>query len=199
MELLLIRHGKTAGNVQKRYVGRTDEPLCAEGVEHARGTGTDDTVTRVYVSPMKRARETAAIKFPKAEQIVCADLREMDFGDFEGRTADEMAADADYRRWVDGNCTGPCPNGEQMGDFAERVVGAFDAIVRESIAQGAPRVAIVAHGGTIMAILARYGRPERPYYEWYTDNCGGYRTTLDEGAWETAPALTDCVKFERLG
>jgi alpha-ribazole phosphatase len=199
MEVLLIRHGKTSGNVARRYVGRTDEPLCEEGIAHACDTGSDDAVTEVFVSPMKRAVETAALKFPNARQIICADFREMDFGDFEGRSADEMAEDAAYRCWVDSNCTLPCPNGEQMDGFGDRTCRTFDAVVRQCIDRGDTRLIIVAHGGTIMSILDRYGMPRRAYYEWYVGNCGGYRAQLDETAWATAPILTDCVKFDCLG
>ena len=104
MNVLLMRHGKTAGNLLRRYIGRTDEPLCPEGVEHVIATGTDPTVKRVYVSPMRRAVETATIKFPNAQQIVINDLREMDFGDFEGLSADDMVENAAYRAWVESEC-----------------------------------------------------------------------------------------------
>jgi alpha-ribazole phosphatase len=198
MEVLLVRHGKTAGNLLRRYIGRTDEPLCPEGIEHAHATGRDGKVTSVYVSPMKRALETAVIKFPNAGHIICADLREMDFGNFEGRSADDMINDEVYRQWVDSSCTLPCPGGEQMADFNDRVCKAFDTIIRESIDRMEQRVVLVAHGGTLMAILDRYAVPRREYYEWYVGNCGGYRAHLDEAAWSEAPALTDCVKFDCL-
>ncbi|SHH94320.1 alpha-ribazole phosphatase [Sporobacter termitidis DSM 10068] len=198
MDIILVRHGKTEGNLFRRYSGRTDEPLCREGVEHAKASGADQTVPRVYVSPMRRALETARIKFPNAAQTVCPDLREMDFGDFEGKTADELQNDADYTKWVESNCTLPCPNGEQMDAFADRICRAFDGIVRESIENNDNRLVVVAHGGSIMAILSRYGRPERQYYDWYVDNCCGYRARLDGAAWETEPVLSDCEKFETL-
>ena len=53
---------------------------------------------------MTRARQTAHILFPQAEQIVVPGLREMDFGTFEGRNYIEMENDPDYRAWVDSNC-----------------------------------------------------------------------------------------------
>jgi alpha-ribazole phosphatase len=84
MQIILMRHGLTAANMKRLYNGRTDDPLCAEGIAHARASGTDATVTQLYASPMKRALETARIKFPNAEITVYDELREMDFGDFEG-------------------------------------------------------------------------------------------------------------------
>lgn len=198
MDILIMRHGKTAGNIARRYNGSTDEPLCEEGIVQARCSGTDANVTNLYVSPLKRTLETAKIKFPNAQMSVCADLREMDFGDFEGRTASELEQDDAYIKWLKSNCTLKCPNGEQMDEFADRICRAFDTIVRECIDNGDKRLFIVAHGGSIMSILSRYGKPERPYYEWYVGNCCGYRAQLDETAWESTPALVNCKMFETL-
>ena len=198
MEILLMRHGRTAGNAERRYVGRTDQPLSPEGVRHARLTGTDETVQSVVVSPMKRALETARIKFPNAAQIIVTDLREMDFGVFEGKNADELREDADYLKWLESNCTLRCPGGEQMDEFAARVCRAFDALVREGLENGEKRLVIVAHGGSIMSVLSRYGRPGRQYYEWYVDNCGGYHLRLDQAEWDRNRMLTDCEKFDEL-
>lgn len=103
----LIRHGLTEGNRLRRYIGRTDEPLCAAG-RAALSAAPLKGIETVYVSPLLRARETAAILFPHARQIVVDDLREMDFGAFENRSADDMKNDAAYRAWVDGLCEGDC-------------------------------------------------------------------------------------------
>ena len=193
-----MRHGRTAGNIQRRYVGRTDEPLCQEGIALARGSGVSAATAHIYVSPLKRALETASIKFPNAKRTVVADLREMDFGDFEGRSAAEMERDQAYIKWLESNCTLPCPNGERLDDFSDRICRAFDGIVRESIENGDRQLVVVAHGGSLMSILTRFGKPERLYYEWYVDNCCGYRARLDEAAWDISPALTDCKMFETL-
>ena len=170
MRAQLIRHGKTAGNLAGRYVGRSDVPLCPEGRAEALCARRDETVKTVYVSPLLRARETAAILFPNAEQIAVDDLREMDFGDFEGRTAAEMEHDPAYRAWVDDLCTGACPNGESQAGFRARVTAAFLRTL--NTAQGDP--VFVAHGGVIMAIMAELARPSRGFYEWYAPNLGGY-------------------------
>ncbi len=198
MDVLLMRHGRTAGNIARRYVGSTDEPLCEEGITHARCTGMDEETINLYVSPMKRTLETARIKFPNAQMTVCADLREMDFGDFEGRTAAELEQDAAYTAWVESDCTLRCPNGEQMDEFADRVCRAFDTIIKACIEHGDEKLVVVAHGGSIMSILSRFGTPERKYYEWYVDNCCGYRAQLRETSWNELPLLENCEKFETL-
>ena len=198
MQIILMRHGRTAANLKKLYNGSTDDPLCPEGIEHAQSTGSDTTVEMLYASPMKRALQTAKIKFPNAHITVNDALREMDFGDFEGRCYEQLKDDAAYIKWQDSGATLPCPNGENITDFGIRVCRAFDEIVQTGIAQGTKKLVIVAHGGSLMSICGRYGQPERPYYEWHVGNCCGYRAQIDETTWAVSPALTSCELFEAL-
>ena len=91
IELLFIRHGATAGNLRRRYIGRTDEPLCGEGiaqVETLRKQGL--LIDELFVSPLLRTRQTADILFPKMPYTVVDGFAEMDFGCFEGKAADEV-------------------------------------------------------------------------------------------------------------
>ena len=85
----------------------------------------------VYVSPLKRARETASILFPKAVQVVIPELAEMNFGKFEGRNYKEMENDPDYRAWVEGMCLGKCPGGESREEFCARTCEAFLEVLRQ--------------------------------------------------------------------
>lgn len=211
MEVILLRHGQTAGNLAGRYIGRTDEPLCPEGILRVRQMGAFPGIACVFASPMRRASQTAAILFPNAEQVVYDDLREMDFGDFEGRSADEMETDEAYRKWVDGGCLGACPNGESTAEFSSRICTAFDKIIRKAIMTrnssgnstgnekdryGGDCVVVVAHGGTIMAVMQKFARPSRDYFDWHVKNGSGWRASLDENKWETDPALTDYEMME---
>ena len=91
MLIVLLRHGETAYNEQHRYQGASDVPLSERG--RAKLRTADNAPDEVIVTPLCRTKQTAAILFPNAKQIVCDDLREMDFGDFEGRTYDEMKND----------------------------------------------------------------------------------------------------------
>ena len=165
MKLRLIRHGMTRLGEEKRYQGSLDEGLSDLG--RAALKRADFAPPQVYVSPLLRARETAATLFPDAEQIIVPDLREMDFGAFEGRGWWEMERDSAYRAWVDGNCFGRCPGGEDRAEFSERVCAAIANLLRAD----EDELVIVAHGGTQMAALERWGRPAREYYRWQTA-CG---------------------------
>ena len=193
-ELILIRHGKTAGNLLGRYIGsRTDEPLCDEGREELAGKQLPE-VERLYVSPMKRCVETAEILWPgfdrkKMQKVM--DLRECDFGDFENKNYKELSGNGDYLAWIDSNGTLPFPNGESMDAFKSRCLEAFARIVEEVsgaeqewIASGKTgifRAGIVVHGGTIMAILEQYGYPKAAYFDYQVKNGCGYRLTPVEG------------------
>jgi alpha-ribazole phosphatase len=157
-KIVLIRHGLTAGNVERRYIGRTDEPLCAEGVERLKRVAVPPCDT-VYSSPMKRCTQTAEILFPGKAALIIDDFRECDFGDFEGKTAGELSETAAYRAWVDARCETPIPNGEDIAAFKDRVCSAF----RDIELSGA--TALVIHGGCVMAILERFAEPKREFYD----------------------------------
>ncbi len=97
MQIYLLRHGQTAWNAARRYQGNQDIPLSAEGRAALRRA--DFSPARVYVSPLMRARQTAAVLFPQAEQIVVPDLREMNFGSYEGRPYINIEEDAEFLAW----------------------------------------------------------------------------------------------------
>ena len=174
MRITLIRHGKTAGNSELRYIGQTDEPLAPDGVAHLKTVEADFTVKTVHVSPLQRTRQTAEILFPNAEQIVVDALQEMNFGDFEGCSYNEMADDAAYRAWVDSDCLAPCPNGESRSSFSSRICAAFTEVLAQAENQGDPAFVFVVHGGTIMAIMERFAVPHKNYYDYSVKNCSGY-------------------------
>jgi alpha-ribazole phosphatase len=194
MQLILLRHGYTAGNLEKRYIGSTDEPLCDEGRRRLEKAGVYKDAVKVYSSPMKRALQTAHILFPNAQVQQVKDLSEMDFGVFEGRTASEMEEDEEYRTWVDSGCTSPCPGGEDMKGFSKRICEVFKNIVAQAAGSSENSIIIVAHGGSIMSIMDAFAVPKRSYYSWHTENGGGYRTQLSLDGGE--PVLSDCTPLE---
>lgn len=188
MELLLIRHGATAGNLLHRHIGVTDEPLCPQGM--AALSVLDETVDTVYVTPLRRTQQTAAILFPQAVQIVVEGLREMDFGAFENKNYRELAHDPSYQAWVDGWCEGPCPGGESRKQFCQRVCTAFADLVDHALAQNLPRLVLVVHGGTIMAVGESFALPKQGYFDWKVPNGGACRFTTDAAHWARREILT---------
>lgn len=194
MTIWLVRHGRTRFNDERRYQGRLDVPLSPAGA--AELLCADFSPDTVYVSPLRRAQQTADVVFPHARKIVVPDFAEMDFGAFEGRTADEMADDPAYRAWVDGGAVDPCPGGESFTTFFDRVNAAFGALLDDCKEE---TLVIVAHGGTLCALMARYALPERDYFDWMCPNGCGYRLDGDAALWREKRRLrlTEEVRFTR--
>ena len=199
LTIILLRHGKTQGNLDNRYNGRTDDPLSEIGIAEAKACKHYPEIPLVYASPMRRAQETARIFFPNAAIETVANLREMDFGDFEGRTAEEMADDSDYRAWVAGGCIDVCPNGEGIPGFAKRASTAFAGCVSDAISRGETRVGVAVHGGVIMAIMTAFSGSDAPYHTWYVQNCSGYEITIDETLWAQTPRFLTYSLFGGQG
>ena len=184
MRITLQRHAPTEGNLSRRYVGVTDEPLCEQGITLARLREPDASVMRVYTSKLRRTQQTARLLYPKARILRVADLGEMDFGLFEGRSANEMEHDSAYRSWVEGGCVGTCPEGEDMASFSKRCVDAAWEIIASAAERGSESEVFVVHGGTIMAIMAELAVPIKELFDWHVGYCGGFVVEYDDAGIE---------------
>ena len=113
LKIYLIRHGKTQGNLSGKYIGaRTDEPLCQEGIRELEGKNYPKAEL-LFVSPMKRCRQTGEILYPGLAQKECPLLKECDFGDFENKNYKELSGNPDYQAWIDSGGALPFP-GERI-------------------------------------------------------------------------------------
>ncbi len=180
MELIILRHAETKGNLERRYIGLTDEPLCEAGVKHAQSAGVCPDIKRVIVSPLLRARQTAEIIFPNAELVPYEGLEEMHFGAFEGKNFEEMAEDPAYQAWVDGNGVDNCPGGESRGEFVLRTCETFKKVLKDAFGRKDGRLVIVAHCGTIMAVTSSYSEPPCDYFGCRVSHCEGFRFDVSE-------------------
>ena len=177
MKWLLIRHGQTQGNREHRYIGcRTDEALCTEGIRQLQQRQYP-SVGRVFASPMKRCLETAALLYPGVPVEIVEDFRECDFGDFENLNYAELNGRADYQAWIDSGGELPFPRGESRASFAKRCADAFDSIRIQP-----QDCALIAHGGTLMAIMERHSRPSGSYFDFQAGNGDGFWLKTD-GRW----------------
>lgn len=176
MRIIFIRHGKTAGNLEKRYIGRTDEPLCETGAAEI-GLRDYPDCEIVISSPMKRCIQTAEMIYPGKNITVCNDLRECDFGDFEGRNYIELNGNIVYQKWIDSNGKMPFPNGESHEKFTDRCAAAFENMIGSFSEYSA--ISFVLHGGSIMAILEKYAVPKRGFYDYQVKNGCGFLTEFD--------------------
>ncbi len=170
--ITLIRHGKTAGNLESRFVGKTDEDILDSECERLKEF-SDESVKKVYISPLKRARQTAKILFPNAELIEAEDLRECDFGEYEYMNHEELDGLEPYQKFIDTAGFSPFPGGEGRKEQSERSVRAFKNIMEKEKGRD-DDIFIVAHGGTIMAIMEEIAVPHKDFYEWFAGNGEGY-------------------------
>lgn len=180
MKYILIRHGKTQGNLERRYIGcGTDEPLCTEGIEGLRSCAYP-AADSVFCSPMKRCVQTAEMIYPEMPRRIVEDLRECDFGAFEGRNYAELKDEPAYQAWLDSGGEAAFPNGESRGVFSLRSVRAFEKAIGD-LMEGT--YAFVVHGGTIMAIMEHFARPKGDYYDFQVQNGKGFILNSD-GSYE---------------
>lgn len=194
MKIILVRHGPTPGNLARRYIGRTDEPL-APGVRPGYFVPAAD---RVYVSPLLRCRQTAALLYPGVTPVEVSDLRECDFGEFENKSYDELRDNPAYRAWMDDR-TGTLapPDGEDTAAFRRRCCRAFAGIMGKCLADGVGSAAFVVHGGTIMALMERFAETDSPrgFYDWQPDNFGGWSAFTTRELWQARHVLTNVQKL----
>lgn len=130
VEWWLVRHGVTAWNHERRYQGHSDIPLLAgaeaglEGLKQELG-GID--FAAVYASDLRRCRETLATARPDLIDIMQPDvrLRELNFGQWEGCTYEQLKDNDNYRSWIDHPQTVTPPGGESWQAFESRVMDLY--------------------------------------------------------------------------
>lgn len=172
LRLLLIRHGETDWSREGRFCGCSDPPLNEIGIQQARALAEHlrgRALTAGYVSPAQRARQTAEALRVMAQLglafVECVELREQDFGEWEGRTPEEVAQ-ADGVRWSAWQCgqAAAPPGGESLAAVAERAQSWMSEVIRSGVG-GA--IVAVAHGGVLQAMLCGLlGTPLRPLWPY---------------------------------
>ncbi|MCU1234185.1 MAG: Phosphoglycerate mutase [Candidatus Solibacter sp.] len=149
-ELWLIRHGETEWSLSGAHTGRTDIPLTAAGQANAAAIGryfAGHRFALVLTSPLQRARETSRLAGFADEAVIDPDLREWDYGDYEGLTTPQIqAANPQWSLWTDGAPNGESP--EQVAARADRVIARVLAVDGD--------VAIFAHGHILRVLAARW-------------------------------------------
>ena len=153
--IVLLRHGDTVGNSRERFHGSSDVALSDEGRAQVRAAGrrlATEVFEVVAASPLRRAWQSAALLSNGAPVLLVPELREIDFGRWEGLTAQEIEAQDPvlYRTWRENAADFEFPGGERRAAFRERVVNGLDTLART----GAENALVVAHRGVIRAIGA---------------------------------------------
>ncbi|MCM0757079.1 MULTISPECIES: alpha-ribazole phosphatase [Sporomusa] len=156
-KLIIVRHGQTLWNLERKYQGHSDIALTDTGLKQAQAVAerlAEEAIAAVYASDLSRAYKTAGYIAAKHNLTVhtVPQLREIKFGDWEGLTYEEISV-----RWpglLGKLWTTPdelqIPGGETFHQLKARAYTAIEKIVADHPDQ---TVAVVAHGGTIGTIL----------------------------------------------
>lgn len=185
--LHLIRHGMTEANRRGAYAGRrSDVELTPEGIQELIALKEKyqyPPVDTVFCSPLTRCIQTAGVLYPQAELQVVPSLAEMDFGEFDGCTIEELQGREDFRKWVANSLTEAPPGGESMEEFASRVVTGLSAVLAHVMQNELQDAAIVTHGGVIRAILTSVALPRLPPDQLMVGNGRGYTCFASPQLW----------------
>ena len=178
--IALLRHGSTPANEQWLYCGATDISLSERGrtilaAKRALGGYPTPEGRSVATSGMKRAEETLDILYGNVTHTACEGLREINFGIFEMRDYFALEKQAEFQTWLQGGEEAVPPGGESAAQFRQRVLAAFDAVVKS----GADWL-IVCHGGVIAAVMdAYFPDAGKNRYDWQPTGGEGYEIVFD--------------------
>lgn len=179
-KLHMIRHGLTEANTDGRYIGVTDVPLSAVGIDwlqSQRKEGFYPAADIVFSSPLARCTETVGIIYPDKEPYLIDELREYDFGEFENKTADELDGTDNYMDWISGKIPSP-PGGEDPTEFTKRHCLGLNRVVKTMMEKQVFEAAAVMHGGVIMSLFAAAALPRRRPVEWTCDPGTGFTVRI---------------------
>lgn len=182
----LLRNMPCEGNLEGRYIGRTESPLAESSVAQLldlkRKCGYPQAAA-FYASPSIRCVDTLKLLYPRAEPEVILEMAECDFGDWENRTAEELKDEPGFTNWLStGGQTAP-PNGESSAVFVQRVCRGFEMLVQNLMARGNTSAVLVTHAGVISTVLAAYGLPRAQPYEWMCPPGCGYTVRITPSLW----------------
>lgn len=176
MKLILVRHGETAWNLERRYQGQLDIPLNSKGEWQARQAAralAGRSIDHLFSSDLRRARDTAQVIAGICKRPLTTDprLREIGFGSWEGLSLEQiMERDGDaYRRWRENPIAHAPTGGETLAVTQRRVL----PLLEEIAGIGAQTIVIVSHGGTLRILLTHLLQlPPQAFWQMKLDNAG---------------------------
>ncbi len=186
----LIRHGLCQGNLEGRYIGRTQSPLSDKGFKELLDLKTKykyPYAKSFYASPSTRCVDSLKILYPdSAEPSVILEMAECDFGAWENKTAEDLKNDETFLQFLDGKNGVSPPDGESMSVFIQRVCSGFETLVKNMLFSGTDSAVLVTHAGVIMTILAAYGLPRAKMTDWMCESGHGYSIRFETGLWSSS-------------
>ena len=197
--LSILRHGLTNANDRGIYLGsRTDYPLSDKG--RAQLVDKMDEfeypkVQRVYSSPMKRCIETAELIYPYWELRIVENMTEMDLGEFDGKSVEELLEREDYHDWLQGKTPDKrAPGGgESMDELILRLFKGMHEIIMDMMEEELTHCALITHSGIVTNLVTAFGLPKADPKEIITSPGEGFEVLVTAQMWQQSQA------FEVLG
>lgn len=154
MKLILLRHGETEGNKRGLYYGAADIPITNESEAALRELGKSGKypgAAKYFTSGMLRAEQSFAALYGDTPHGILPDMREINLGDFEMRSYEELKDDPAFIEWCAGdNEKNVCPGGESGEQVTERALASLKPLI-----EAGEDALIITHGGVIGGLLAR--------------------------------------------
>lgn len=167
--MYFIRHELTQANIERRYIGWTDQPI----IQSVKAIIPIEPAI-VFGSDLLRCKQTAACYFPDIPFMEDERLRELHFGNFEMKTYEQLQHNPLYRAWVDDPFKTTPPDGESFTTFKDRVLSAF-----QEIAESYEEAVFVVHGGVIKLILSAC--LDKGFHEVHAAHRTLYTVSWEEG------------------
>jgi len=175
MKLTLLRHAQTEGSLRDLYYGATDIPALEQSLrELHEKASVYPQAEHYYTSGMLRTEQTLRAIYGDVPHTRLPGLREMDFGDFEMRSYDELKNDPAFRAWEEDSEHLPCPHGECVPELIARNMAA----IAQVLATGEDSVCII-HGGVTANLMMQWFDGDR--FTFYRKPGTGYTVTFAEG------------------
>ena len=191
----------TEGNENGQYIGHTDLKITTNGIielEKLRDEGIYPKCDLVFSSPLSRAVDTAKIIYPEKEILINHNFKEIDFGEFEGKTPDDLKDRKDYADWLAGKLPS-APGGESAMEFATRLCTGVGETVRYMMNNDVFSAAIVMHGGAIMTLLSVAALPRMKMAEWACGNGRGYTISITPSLYQRSGILEVVAEIPKDG
>jgi alpha-ribazole phosphatase len=176
--IALFRHGLTEENKRKAYLGWKDSPLCTG----SKYLSTNSRYDLYFSSDLPRCLETAKILFPTNSLKLLSELREMDFGQWEGKTYEDLKELLLYQRWLSDPLSYNPPGGESFEEFTHRVQNGWEMITGEILSKNIERCAIITHGGVIRYLLSKFAPIKNDFWSWHAPHNQGYELIFEREA-----------------
>lgn len=185
--IALFRHGLTEANKRHAYLGWTDSLLCSH---EKKNVVTSESYKRIFSSDLGRCLETAKILFKNDEPEQLSELREMHFGEWEGKTFDQLKGDTLYQSWLAAPFAVKPPMGESFSEFSRRVDSGWEKVVGRMVEVNIRRAAVLSHGGVIRYLLTKYASHVSDFWDWKIPHDKGYELVWHRDGWRRGERCT---------